>query len=47
MNFMLVLMTTRLGFYGADALLTFKEPCDIYDYIDQNALTFPWMILRT
>jgi hypothetical protein len=29
----------QVGFYGADALLTFKEPGDIYDYLHQNALT--------
>jgi hypothetical protein len=29
----------QVGFYGADALLTFKEPGDIYDFLHQNALT--------
>jgi hypothetical protein len=29
----------QVGFYGADALLTFKEPGDIYDYMHQHALT--------
>jgi hypothetical protein len=28
----------QVGFYGADALLTFKEPGDIYDFMHQNAL---------
>lgn len=28
-----------VGFYGADALLTFKEPGDIYDFMHENALT--------
>lgn len=29
----------EVGFYSADALLTFKEPGDIYDFMHQNALT--------
>ena len=29
----------QVGFYSADALLTFKEPGDIYDFLHQNALT--------
>jgi hypothetical protein len=29
----------QVGFYGADALLTFKEPGDIYDFLHQNPLT--------
>ncbi|MEO6852210.1 MAG: hypothetical protein ABI166_16325 [Mucilaginibacter sp.] len=28
----------QVGFYSADALLTFKEPGDIYDFMHQNAL---------
>jgi hypothetical protein len=28
----------EVGFYGADALLTLKEPSEIYDYLHQNAL---------
>lgn len=28
----------EVGFYSADALLTFKEPGDIYDFMHQNAL---------
>jgi hypothetical protein len=31
----------EVGFYGADALLTFKEPGDIYDFMHTNALTLP------
>lgn len=29
----------EVGFYSADALLTFKEPGDIYDFMHENALT--------
>ncbi|MFD1257731.1 hypothetical protein ACFQ3S_13060 [Mucilaginibacter terrae] len=29
----------QVGFYGADALLTFKEPGDIYDFMHQHALS--------
>jgi hypothetical protein len=29
----------QVGFYGADALLTFKEPGGIYDFMHQHALT--------
>lgn len=29
----------EVGFYSANALLTFKEPGDIYDFMHQNALT--------
>jgi hypothetical protein len=28
----------EVGFYSASALLTFKEPGDIYDYMHENAL---------
>ena len=29
----------EVGFYSADALLTFKEPGNIYDFMHKNALT--------
>ncbi|MBB6107840.1 hypothetical protein SAMN05421821_101247 [Mucilaginibacter lappiensis] len=29
----------QVGLYSADALLTFKEPGNIYDFMHQNALT--------
>ncbi|MET3979770.1 hypothetical protein ABIB62_002359 [Mucilaginibacter sp. UYP25] len=29
----------EVGLYSADALLTFKEPGDIYDFLHENALT--------
>ena len=29
----------EVGFYSADALLTFKEPGKIYDFMQKNALT--------
>jgi hypothetical protein len=29
----------EVGFYGANALLTFKQSGDIYDFMHQNALT--------
>jgi hypothetical protein len=29
----------QVGFYGADALLTFKKLGDIYDFLHHNALT--------
>jgi hypothetical protein len=28
----------EVGFYSADALLTFRDPGDIYDFMHQNAL---------
>ena len=38
-EFYVVFDDHEVGFYSANALLAFKEPGDIYDFLHQNALT--------